>query len=677
MVSNSWKQGLTILFSIMVLAGCATNPIETVVVSQVATPRTVTQVVEVTAEPPTSTLAPTAEPLHELIVCMLEEPDTLYPLLSNMAATRTIWQAADARGWLPDRGYFYETQMLVNDEFPSFENGDAVIEGEGDEAILSVTFRYKPEIVWSDGEPFTVDDILFTREVVLNPNWGTPIRDMFEQPEFIKINDHTLTIKYPRGVLNPTYFLPPFSTVHGVSPPLPKHVLGELTPNEIIDSEYFELPNPVLGPYRFVAWIKGERVVMEANPHYWGDRPHMERLEFLFIPDSARLLATVLSGECDLAIRESSYWHFIIFVPHYNRDLVRFEPVFTTVWEHIDFNTCPPPTAENGGFAFFADKRVRHAISYGTNRRMMTEQILFGEVEPLNSYLPPDHWAWNPRTDGAYEYDPDRARELLEEAGWIDLNGDGIREAAYDLVVDCGCGRGERVIPAGTPFEVNFHTTEGNAMREQLATIFQANMLDIGIQVNLGLLPASEWFANDGLLFTRNFQLGEFAWISDPDPDAIFLYAGINLYRTAEGEIVNALDLWSQAESELRALGIDEQTLAFGRWSDRDAGYVLVQNEQIPHAADDYEGGNNSGWCHPEATELLYKGNQRIDSDARRPFYQSFQSILMEEVPMLPLFPRLDVVAHRPELCGLDLGPANFDTWNIEDWYFDEACVDE
>ena len=139
------------------------------------------------------------------------------------------------------------------------------------------------------------------------------------------------------------------------------------------------------------------------------------------------------------------------------------------------------------------------AIAYGTNRLQMTEQILYGEVDPLSSYLPSDHWAWNPDTADLYPYDPEQAMALLEEAGWTDSDGDGVREAAAAIDLEYSCGRGAaKTIPAGTVFEVDFHTTTGNAMREQLSTLFQSNMADIGIKVNLDLLPASVWFGDDG-----------------------------------------------------------------------------------------------------------------------------------------------------------------------------------
>jgi ABC-type transport system substrate-binding protein len=349
-----------------------------------------------------------------------------------------------------------------------------------------------------------------------------------------------------------------------------------------------------------------------------------------------------------------------------------------------------PGTAADG-LAFFADQRVRQAVAYGTNRQQMTEEILFGEVSPLTSNLPSDHWAWNPETEGAYPFDPEQAMALLEEAGWVDSDGDGVREASSTLTGEYSCGRGSWSIPAGTPFEVAFHTTTGNAMRQQLSTIFQSNMADIGLQINLDLLPAAVWFADDGPLTTRSYQIGEFAWVTSPDPDNKTLYMGLNMYSTPDGLQVNAQTILDENPDLLAGTGIDEFAFKFGRAveeapdaaahqflaSSLPEGYAFVYAEQIQSAYDVYEGQNNMGWCDPGATQAQWDGGNQLASEDRVPYYLEFQRIFAEQVPTLPLFQRVEVEAYSTNLCGPDRGPSNLASWNIETWYFaapGESC---
>ena len=120
------------------------------------------------------------------------------------------------RGWIVDRGFFYESHAL-DGEFASFTNGGAEFIGDGDDAQLQVTYNFRDDITWSDGTAFTVNDILYTREVVLDENSGAVTRGLLDQMEFVVVDDYTLQVTYPPGVQDPTYFLPPLSSHEGIS----------------------------------------------------------------------------------------------------------------------------------------------------------------------------------------------------------------------------------------------------------------------------------------------------------------------------------------------------------------------------------------------------------------------------------------------------------------------------
>jgi ABC-type transport system substrate-binding protein len=206
--------------------------------------------------------------------------------------------------------------------------------------------------------------------------------------------------------------------------------------------------------------------------------------------------------------------------------LVDYHAQASTVWEHFDMNQWP----WDDRLPWFAKTEVRQAVGFGTNRQQMTEEILYGEVEPMRSWIPADSWAFNPDVK-EYAYDPEQAKELLASVGFEDKDGDGVLEAyGYSGTYYDGT---EWSIPDGTPFEISFNTTTGNAMREALSQIFQANMADIGVKVNLDLLPASVYFADDGPLSQRRFDICEYAWVSDPDPGGDTLWVGIDLFNEA------------------------------------------------------------------------------------------------------------------------------------------------
>lgn len=689
MFNKRWALIGALTLAVLVLAACAGGGVQTIVVTEIVEGEPVEVVV---------TAAPPEEPTPDtIIVCMSQEPDSLYRVVSNMAVTVNVWSAADLKGYYVDRGFFYESQALADTDgdglgnFPTFESGDAVIEGEGADAVLSVTYRFRDDLVWSDGTAFSVDALIFTREVIIDPDSGATTRGLLEQMTFEKIDDLTLKVTYPAGVLDPLYFQPPFSA-EGFTAPLPEHVLGDMAPVDIIESEWARLPNPVLGPYQFVEWVEGDHITLSAVPGWWGGEAKVPNLIFRIISDTNQLLASVLSGECDFATDDGLQLTQLPFIQQSaEQGLIKYDAIPGLVWEHIDFNTFPPESAERDAVPFFADARTRQAVAYGTNRLEMTEQILYGEVQPLNSFLPSDHWAYNTELEGSYPYDPDQARALLEEVGWVDADGDGVREAGAAIAGEFSCGRGSYTIPAGTLFEVDFHTTTGNAMRDALSSLLQSNMADIGIKVNLDLLPASVWFADDGPLTTRTYQIGEFAWVTDPDPGSLSLYLGMNIFKTPDGQFLVASDALAADATLLDGLtppadftyagGGAENWLKFGRPTAEELpeGYSVAYVEQMQDAYDVYEGQNDMGWCDEQAAQLIYDANlTALSPEDRLPHYLEFQTIFRDQLPSLPLFQRVEVTAWGVSLCGPAGGPANFATWNVEDWYFDPtgACAE-
>jgi ABC-type transport system substrate-binding protein len=359
------------------------------------------------------------------------------------------------------------------------------------------------------------------------------------------------------------------------------------------------------------------------------------------------------------------------------------------------------------GMPFFADARVRQAVGYGLNRQAMTENILLGAVQPLDSYLPSDHWAFSPDTT-KYAYDPDKANALLEDAGWTDSNGDGVREASKTLTGDYSCG-GTWTIPAGTELKLTLTIPATPSFRGQISTAIQADMAAIGMGVTINTQAAAVVFGDEGPLARRRFQMIEYAYSSSPDPTIITTYGSYNVYKFdptvlgvepgATGPFLTSAALLAAKPDLLKGTGITEQMFNFGRPveadavasnlqflvsslpdglkpSDADPKLGLSISEQIPELKDGWEGGNGDGWCNAEATQAMFDGDNVLQPSERAPFHMAAQNLFMADLPTLPLFQRVEVTAQVNSLCGPDLGPANYVSWNIQNWYFDDtgAC---
>jgi peptide/nickel transport system substrate-binding protein len=638
MFSNKKLAILVVLMMVatLVLSACGATPepqviVETVVVEQTKVVEVAgeevtiveTVEVEVPVEVEVTAAPPEAMVRDTLVVCMSQEPDTLYYVTSNMAVQRDVFNAYNDMAAASDTAYWFYTELL--EKLPTLEDGDAVLIGEeGPDGQLEMTYKIKEGILWHDGEPLTAEDFLYAYDVQMDPESGIVSRATLDKIEAVEvIDDLTFKVTLKKGLMDPMYG--PYYA--DLLQPLPKHVLGEMAPVEIIDSEYSRTGYPGVGPFVFEEWVAGDHISFTKNENYFLDGPNFERAVYRFIPDTNALMAALIAGECDVATSDGLQVTNLPFMQQAkSKGLVDYHAQASTVWEHFDMNQWP----WDDRLPWFAKKEVRQAVGFGTNRQQMTEEILYGETEPMQSWIPSDSWAFNPDVK-QYPYDPDAARELLASVGFEDKDGDGVVEAyGYSGTFPDG---EEWSIPDGTPFEISFNTTTGNAMREALSQIFQANMADIGINVSLDLMPASIYFADDGPLSQRRFDIAEYAWVSDPDPGGDTLWVGIDI-----------LD---------------------------DAGNVVL-TEQIPDEADDWNGQNYDGWVNEEASQLSFAAKNAIRQSDRIPLYLDQQVIFMEEVPTLPLFQRVEVTGFGPDLKGWAKGPSNYVTWNINEWYFEE-----
>ncbi len=596
---------------------------------QVEVTRVVTETVVVTPE---VTEAP-AEP-KDLIVCMAQEPDTLYPYGGSMLAATAVQVAIFETNVTT---FSYDYQALGIEKLPSLEDGDAVVSpvevNEGDLVLdasgnpvtlaagvsvinsagevvefdgtpitmdqISVDFTLQPR-VWSDGTPVTAADSVYSYEVNRDPD--TPATKFVAERTASYEATGELGLKWTGipGYLDPTYFT-------NVWPPFPQHIWGQFSASELLEAEEVARLPVGDGAFRIVEWVAGDSIVLEPNPFYYRQDeglPYLDSVTYKFIPDTNQLIAQLISGACDIGTQDglsASDAPFLIEAE--NNGLLT--PYFQTgtVFEHIDFgiNSYADFGDDQGRPDWFEDARVRQAMTMCTDRQGMVDNILFGRSEVIHSYIPSVHPLYPEDGLTEWPFDVEAANALLDEVGFIDSDGDGIREYYTD--------RGTSW--EGEPFVIDLGTTTGNDMRQQMTQIFKENMLACGIDVTLYYVPSSEWFADgpDGPLFGRRYDLGEFAWVSAVQPSC-------NLYLTSQ------------------ISGPEEE--GFGGWG----------------------ASNNTGWSN-EAFDLAC--NTALSSLPGTPEYEEnhkeAQRIFSQEVPVIPAFLRLIVAAARPNVVGFGVDP--------------------
>jgi ABC-type transport system substrate-binding protein len=260
------------------------------------------------------------------------------------------------------------------------------------------------------------------------------------------------------------------------------------------------------------------------------------------------------------------------------------------------------------------DINVRRALAYCTNRPELILSVYpFLEEEAragllMDSFIPQDHWALAEDIT-RYPFDPEQGNALLEEAGWTLPEGQELGEGAIRANED------------NDILSLKFTTTDAQ-FRQTWATILEQQLLDnCGIQIIRTHAPASWWFGGNSGLQRRDFELGAYAWVGEPDPKGVTLYAC----------------------------------------------------NQIPLPENNWEGQNYMGWCNETASRAIIAANNTLDREERIEEYATFQQEFTSDMVSLPLFQRLEAQAISPNLTNFVSDPTEYATASVSDWVLEDG----
>lgn len=371
-----------------------------------------------------------------LTVAVSGEPDALNPL------TRTTAVAGDVLG-ICNRG------LAAMDR--DFEFVPAIARRwEFSDDGLTLSYHLRSDVLWSDGEPFSSRDVVLSYELYTDPEVASPRASNFADVDSVYAPDDSTVVFEFSGrsrdqVFNTTYSL------------LPAHIVAGLDPAQVRQWPINRAP-VTLGPFRVREWVAGDRVVMERNPHYYGEPAWLDEVVFKVVPDESSRLLQLANGEVDMV--EQIPYPEISTITERNPQ-VRLYTLDGRNTGYIAYNTRREP---------FGDARIRNAISYAIDRRAIIDGLMYGHAAPIASPIPPLlGWAHH---EGLvpHRQDLERSRRLLEEAGWVDGDGDGIREKD------------------GRPFTLELKTRTGDPVREYGAVIIQRNLREVGIEATNRLM---------------------------------------------------------------------------------------------------------------------------------------------------------------------------------------------
>ncbi|MCB0131784.1 MAG: peptide ABC transporter substrate-binding protein [Caldilineaceae bacterium] len=542
---------------------------------------------------PADAAAPADEGEKTIIIGFYQEPEMLNPLIRTQTVANEAANFleeglidADAEG-----NYYPELATQV----PSVENGQISEDG------LSVTYTLRDDVLWSDGEPFTCDDVLFTWEVATDPESGAVNTTNLSAIASVECaDDYTVVTTYDE------FYAPFLSSFPYV---IPRHATGE--PADMVNWEFNWDGFMGTGPFVLQEWVSGDQMVLVANENYrdYPDKPMADKIIARIIPSREVGKALITSGEIDVLwdLTEAD-------VPEFedNPDItVHAQAGLGT--ERLVLNLADPTLDAtddplNNPHPLLGDLRVRQAIQYGIDKQFLVDELLFGQTKVGVSEL---SLGWSKCDIAESEYNPDSAMALLDEAGFTDEDGDGIRECH-------GCLYAEE----GAPLSLKYQTTSGNQLREESQQLVLEMMDAIGVEFYIENVPSSELFGSwDSGAFRKH---GNF---------------DIVMYTTSDS--------------------IDPQSQMDGYFS----------KDKIPVEANGGNGFNYSRWINDVATDAIAAAGATPDVAARKANYQIACEQIDAELPHIYLYDRGEIHLSRSNVTGFAVNVfQNSITWNVADW---------
>jgi len=501
----------------------------------------------------------------------------------------------------PD-GSFYPKLAL---EIPTRENSGISPDG------LTVTWKLRDHILWSDGQPFTSDDVRFTWETLSHPDNGLAQVTGFDLIDWVETPDaHTAVVHYRQPYAN---MLGQFGG-RGLGI-MPRHACGE--PGRML---YWACnTQPVgTGPFVLESWEEGKELVFARNPLYWQtDRPLLDRLVFPIVPRDEVRSDMLRDGDAHINL-----W----LTPDQVEDLGEMEGVRLASlpgrWLlRLVFNLSQPPDEEEGDEAeadtvrpHFAlgDSRVREALELAIDRGRLIEEAFDGQGQAAYGEFYRG-WATCPQAvaPSSSSYNPEAARALLAQAGWLDLNGDGVLEA-----------HGTPYAPDETKLQLTLITYDSWDELADAQRLIAEMFRELGVRVFTDLAGTGDLWGN---------------WEE----------GGLEAHGQFE------LDLWDEGYPGLDPT--DYLIWRYASWS-------------IPGMEDGGAGGNVMRFSNAGVDRLLQQAHTQHEPAARLQTFCLVQDILADERPMLYLVYFSDVHAFSSQLQGLVINPNDTLTWDVINW---------
>ncbi len=491
-------------------------------------------------------------------------------------------------------------------EIPTIENGGIAKDGK------SVTWKLKQNLKWSDGTPFTADDVVFTYEFISNPDVGSSTAGTYKIIENVeKIDDFTVKINFQD--VTPGWFLV-FVGTEGMI--LPKHKFQDY---QGVNSRQAPANlNPVgTGAYQVVEFKPGDVVIYEPNPNFREAKTvSFQRVELKGGGDATSAARAVLqTGDADFAYNLQVEATVLKQLETGGKG--KLISNFGSLMERVLINQTDPNQATPEGersslkfpHPFFTDESVRQALSLAIDRETIANQLYGVTGKPTANFIVAPQQFVSENT--GYEFNRQNAEILLDQAGWKDSNNNGIRDKN------------------GIEMKILFQTSV-NPLRQKTQEVIKQSLESIGIAVELKSIDPSVYFAGD----PANSDTVE------------HFYADLQMFTTGNTS--------PDPTSYLKTYTCDE----------------------IPQKANNWTGDNASRYCDQNYDNLWKQSTIELDPQNRQQLLIQMNDLLVKNAIVIPLVHRADIIGINTQITGVELTPWDLNTWNIHNWKKNHPMID-
>ncbi len=588
----------------LIIGACAPAPTATEAPPAATEPPAPTTAPQPTCAPAVQGWDPTTAELgtKTITIAFEQEPDNIAGNFSNMSFAEWIYQMIAA-----GPGRWDDKNNLVPylaTEIPSADNGGVSADG------LTITWKLKPCIFWSDGTPITSKDMAATWKAWVDPTNNPISRAGLDQITGIDTPDEQTAVIHFKALY------PPWPIIFDVGP---NNMPSGFMPASVVEGKTALEKDPAMhsptwsgGPFAIKEWVAGDHLTLVRNPNFAGDKPKLDSIYIKFVPDPETGLAALKTGDVDLMVNLAESDIATVQALEPQGIHLRVDP--TPEFEHLLFNlgiTNSTVKDASGnvignsdvdGFCPFQDPNVRKAIMLGIDRLTFIKSYLKEDEKAFIASLWPNSYWYNTSLT-PYPYDADQANQLLDAAGYK-AGADGIRTGTCN-------GKPVR-------FSLGLETTNAQRRIDDMAAI-QADLKKIGIDIKPNPIPSGTFFGSYGE--GADMQTGKFdmaiyttGFYPDPDPGDSFLCSG-------------------------------------------------VMNKDHP------SGQNNYHVCDPKMDEMFTQSLASADPATRKKVYDQIQQYQYDNVIMVPLYARANVFAYGDRfIFPPSSGYSNF-AWDSE--YFD------